>query len=248
MIPDCPAPQRGDRSAGGGLPTRAFRYCDPVTTASAFGWYVFPPIGFSLMFDGAEVIWTYDGAEHWFPLSRSAQFPHFAAHFDESAPEDVRGFSPPFLSAFLEPGLVQIWSGWIARTAPGYSLLIRPVPNLSQSIGYQLFDGMVETDHWFGPLFTNLRITRSDVPIDFKPGLPMFHVQPVLRSLYEGRALDDIGVVDSLADWTEAEWDDFRATVVAPNQIKHRPPGRHAVSLRKRRKEERRTEPEPQEA
>ena len=47
MIPDAPAPQRADRSAGGMLPTRAFRYCDPVTTASAFGWYVFPPAAFS---------------------------------------------------------------------------------------------------------------------------------------------------------------------------------------------------------
>ena len=55
MIPDCPAPQRADRSAGGMLPTRAFRYCDPVTTASAFGWWVFPPFAFSLQFDGTNI-------------------------------------------------------------------------------------------------------------------------------------------------------------------------------------------------
>src|SRR6266508_4906928 len=91
MIPDCPSPQRADRSAGGMLPTRAFRYCDPVTTASAFGWWVFPPITFSLVFDGTEMMWTYEGAENWYPLSNPAQFPGFAAHFDKIVPADLRG-------------------------------------------------------------------------------------------------------------------------------------------------------------
>ena len=37
FIPQCRPPMRADRSAGGTLPTRAFRYCEPVATASAFG-------------------------------------------------------------------------------------------------------------------------------------------------------------------------------------------------------------------
>jgi len=237
LIPTAPAPQRADRSAGGTLPTRAFRYCDPVTTASAFGWYVFPPIGFSVQFDGTEVIWTYEGADSWFPLSNAAQFPGFAAHFDDAAPEDFRGFSPPFLTAFMEPGIVQVWSGLIARTAPGWSLLIRPVPNFARSLGYQLYEGIIETDSWFGPLFTNLRLTRTDAPIDFKPGLPLFHLQPVQRSVYESGLLDQFKVVNDIADWTAGDWDQYRATIVAPNLVEHKSPGQHAVKLRKRRRE-----------
>ena len=121
MIPDCPSPQRADRSAGGMLPTRAFRYCDPVTTASALGWYVFPPFAFSLQFDGTNVKWTFANAEQWYSLG-SAQFPDFEGHFDENAPNDRRGCSPPFITAFPEPGYLQIWSGgFIARTRPGWS-------------------------------------------------------------------------------------------------------------------------------
>ena len=37
FVPQCRPPVRADRSAGGTLPTRAFRYCEPVATASAFG-------------------------------------------------------------------------------------------------------------------------------------------------------------------------------------------------------------------
>ena len=51
FIPTARLPQRADRSAAGSLPTRAFRYCEPATSASGYGYYVFPPISFSLQRD-----------------------------------------------------------------------------------------------------------------------------------------------------------------------------------------------------
>ena len=136
----------------------------------------------------------------------------------------------------MEPGIIQIWSGLFARTMPGWSLLIRPVPNFPRSQGYELYEGIVETDHWFGPLFTNSRLTRTDVPVEFKAGLPLFHVQPVQRSLYEGDMLKSFGLVDKLEDWTASDWENYRSTVVAPNIVKDRPRGQHAIKLRQRRK------------
>ena len=38
-------PMRADRSAAGTLPTRAYRYCEAVTAAAGYGWWVFPPAG-----------------------------------------------------------------------------------------------------------------------------------------------------------------------------------------------------------
>jgi uncharacterized protein DUF6065 len=236
LIPGCSPPQRADRAAGGTLPTRAFRYCDPITTASAFGWYVFPPMGFSLLFDGTETMWTYEGAAGWLPLG-SAQFPDFARQFDQDAPQGIKGFSPPFLSAFMEPGLIQIWSGYIARTAPGWSLLVRPAANFAISQSYDLYEGMIETDHWFGPLFINARLKRTQVPIEFKPGLPLLQVQPILRATYDEALLNDFRLVENLQDWTQAEWDSYETTVVAPNVSQNRRQGRHAVRLRRRRKQ-----------
>ena len=158
LVPECRLPMRADRAAAGTMPTRAFRYCEAMTAASAFGWYVFPPITFSLMWDGgSEIFWTYKGQDAWFPL-RKVQFPGFAEYFDNIAPEAAKGFSPSFLSAFKEPGVVQIWSGLIARTAPEWSLLVRSPANLARSQGYENYEGIIETDRWFGPLFTNVRL------------------------------------------------------------------------------------------
>jgi hypothetical protein len=137
LIPGARLPQRADRSAAGSLPTRAFRYCEPVVTASAFGYYVFPPINFTVLWDGHEISWTYQGSTDWLPLTH-AQFPYFASHFDERVPEEVRGFSPPFLSALQEPGLIQLWCGLVARTAPGWSLLVRPCANLPRGGAYEV--------------------------------------------------------------------------------------------------------------
>ena len=230
-------PQRADRSAGGMLPTRAFRYCEAVTTASAFGWYVFPPIGFSLIWDGEKVGWSYTGTDEWYPLGR-AQYPGFSATFDDHAPGHIQGYSPPFLAALPEPGVVQVWSGLLARTRPGWSLLVRPPANLPRQGGYDLFEGIVETDRWFGPLFTNVRLTRTDVPITFDGEYPLFQVQPLHRSGYADDRLNDFECTTGLASMSADDWGDYEATVVKTGDGTLRPLGHDAAEVRRRRRSE----------
>jgi Family of unknown function (DUF6065) len=235
LIPQARLPQRADRSAAGSLPTRAFRYCEPVVTASAFGYYVFPPITFSVMWDGNEVTWTYDGADGWMPL-KVAQFPHFAEYFDARAPEEIRGFSPPFVGALQEPGLVQMWSGLIVRTAPGWSTLVRPCANLPRHGAYEMFEGIIETDRWFGPLITNVRLTKTNVPIQFRADFPVMQVQVLPRKALEEQGQNSYELVPDLAQFSPEDWDDFYDTVVRPNAMERRPRGQYAAVARKRRK------------
>jgi hypothetical protein len=233
LYPEARLPKRADRSAGGTIPTRAFRYCEAIASASAFGWYVFPPMNFSLLWDGNSVLWTYDEAEHWYPLG-SAQLPGFSDYFDKHAPRDVKSFALPFLNAFVEGDIVQIWTGLMARTAPDWSLLIRPVANLPRSRGYELYEGIIETDRWFGPLFTNIRLTKTDVPIEFRSEIPLLQVQAVPRHVYAAATLDAFDTVPEIADFTAADWDRYRETVVKPSSMPDRPRGQYAVGVRKR--------------
>ncbi len=234
FLPQARLPQRADRSALGSLPTRAFRYCEAITTASAFGYYVFPPIDFSLFWDGTSISWTYKGAEDWMPLG-SAQFPGFSGQFDAVAPDGVQGFAPPFVSAIQEPGLVQFWSGLVVRTAPGLSLLLRAPANLPRKGGYEVYEGIVETDRWFGPLFTALRLTRTHAPVEFSTEYPIFQVQPVPREIYAEAALNDYELVPGLDQLDGKDWDDYYDTVVRPNVADSRPRGSYAAAARKRR-------------
>ncbi len=236
LIDTARPPQRADRSAGGLLPTRAFRFCEPVTTAAAFGWYIFPPMNFSLIWTGEQVAWTFDGAEDWYSLGR-AQFPGFANQFDHAAPAGISGFSPPFLAALPEPGVVQVWSGLLARTAPEWSLLLRPPANLPRP-GYDLFEGIVETDRWFGPLFTNVRLTRTDTPVSFEADYPLFQAQPLHRSTYADDRLNDFTCHVGLASLDDHDWAAYGRTAVRPATAAAVPLGHDAAQVRRRRRAE----------
>lgn len=234
LVPAARLPQRADRSAAGSLPTRAFRYCEPSTSAAGYGYYVFPPISFSLLWDGRDIMWTFAGAPDWMPL-KSVQFPGFREQFDSVAPPEIQQYAPPFLVSLQESDLVQVWTGLIARTAPGWSMLIRAPANMPRKGGYESFEGIIETDRWFGPLLTNIRLTKTDVPIDFSAEFPLLQVQPLPRHAYEDATLNNYELVPDLAQLTPEDWDDYYDTVVRPHVQETRPRGQYAAAARKRR-------------
>jgi hypothetical protein len=231
------APRRADRAAGGTLPTRAFRYCEAATSAAGFGWHVFPAIDMALVWDGAAIRWTWRGADAWYPLT-VAQFPGFRATFDAAAPEAVRGYSPPLVGALPEPGLVNLWSGLFARSRPGWSLLLRAPANLPRAAGYEVYEGIVEADRWFGPLFVNLRLTRTDTPVEFRTDMPLFQVQPIPREAYSEASLNGFDVAEGVAGMAPDDWAAFEASVVAPRRGAGCPLGRDAAEVRRRRRAE----------
>lgn len=211
---------------------RALRYCEPVASASTFGWHVFLPRRFRLLWDGHEVFWQLQGMEDWQPL-RSIHYPGFPEEFDSAAPESAKGYAPPFLTASIQPGFVQVWPGCMASTAAGWSLLVRPVANLARPSGYELLEGIVETDTWFGPLFTNIRLTRSGMPIEFDDDIPFMQVQPLKRGLYDEKLLADSEFYSDMSAFGNTEWARYIATVVKPNSSSSRKPGAYAAAVRK---------------
>lgn len=75
LIEQAPPPVRADRSAGGTLPVRAYRYCDAVTTAAGFGWWVFPPRTFSFSGMATTFSGTATGSRTGFLCSVQPNFP-----------------------------------------------------------------------------------------------------------------------------------------------------------------------------
>ena len=242
FVPEARFPMRADRSAAGSLPTRAFRYCEPATSAAAFGYYLFPPTSFTLMWDGHTVRWSFQGAGQWQPLT-AAQFPGFRDRFDAAAPEEIKEFSPPFVGALQEPGLIQLWTGYVIRTAPGWSSLVRAPANIPRHGGYETFEGIVETNRWFGPLIINLRLTKTDFPIEFRADFPLIQVQPLPRQAYDDAHLNNYEIVPDLAGLRPEDWDAYYDTVVRPNTQENRPRGHYAAAARKRRAQEEREGP-----
>jgi hypothetical protein len=236
LIEEARPPQRADRSAIGTLPTRAYRYCEAVRSATAFGWWVFPPADLRILWDGHDIFWHHDSLEDWLPLMPSAQFPWFSTRFDEAAPEMLKGCSPPFLTALPEPGTLQLWTGLMVRTAQDWSLLVRAPANLPCPGGHVLYEGIVETDRWFGPLFINLRLTRTHTPIRLRPDFPLAQVQPLPRSVYGDATLTSSRFSGDMDGLAAQDWADYHKSIVVPNADPDRPFGGYAVASRKRGK------------
>jgi hypothetical protein len=226
-------PRRGGHDAAGTLPHRAVQYCEPSRTASAFGYYVFLPFSFQIEWDGGtEGIWSFDGGNEWFPLTETAYPGSFAA-WDAIAPEICKGYCPSFLTFSEVPGLLQVWTGWFARTAPGYSLLIKSPANLPSSTGYEVLEGIIETDTWFGPVFTNLRLTRSERPIAFDGMRPFLQAQPIHRDQYSDAHLNRVSVQDA-ADMPADLWDAYNKSLITPLML-DRERSHYAKEARRRR-------------
>jgi len=233
ILPGAPQPRRARSDAGGTLPTAAYRYCEPSRLASAFGYYVFLPMSFQIEWDGGtDGLWSFDGGAEWYPLSEAA-FPDSMAAFDAAAPGPCKGYCPPFLTFAIEHGMIQVWTGWFARTAPDHSLLVRAPANLTHSTGYEVFEGIIETDTWFGPLFANIRLRRTGAPILFDNSRPFLQVQALHRTMYaEGK--QNNFVVEDASSMPSELWQAYESSLIDPI-VRNPERGHYAKAARRRR-------------
>ncbi|MCJ7872775.1 DUF6065 family protein [Phaeobacter sp. J2-8] len=171
---DLKPPMKADTGALGRLPLSAFQYCEALRTASALGWYVFPPRDFSLLFDGKEVFLA-DESE-WRALRSEPLGPEMETAWEKDFAADY-GPLPNFLEDLSDTGIVQIWTGYFVKTDPGEALQIRPLANVHTKSAYWCYEGIVETDHFAPcPLFINIQLTRTMSEIFFPRDFPLFQV------------------------------------------------------------------------
>ena len=206
-------PIKADTSAFGTLPTEAYRYCEPVRNASSFGIYVFLPYDLSMIMENGNVYWSLDHFQNRYLLHDAVQYPGFSSVFDNAAPESCRSYSPPFLTRTNTDNIVQIWSGHIAETDDGIASLVRSPTNIHFNPAYEIIEGMIDTDWWFGPLFTNIRIWREDTPILISKNKPFIQIVPLERSFVRKVLKEDVRVTDGLAEMTAEQWGKFNKTV-----------------------------------
>ena len=117
-------------------------------------------------------------------------------------------------------------------------MLVRPPANLQRHEGYHLYEGIVESDRWFGPLFTALRLIKTDVPIHFNTEVPFVQVQPLHRSAYADDVVMSVELVEDAKQFPPQVWTRYEETLVKPNLDPDRPIAAYATAMRKRRKSE----------
>jgi hypothetical protein len=244
VYPAAISPMRADKAALGIMPTMAFRHCEPMRTASAFGWYIFPPEDISLRWNGADTDYLNLETGQWEPLSQ-AYLPGLNAYWDEHAPDELKGLAPPYISVLPMRGFIQIWSGLLCATKPDWSVLIRPLANIAASHKFNCFEGLLESDRFQPfPLFINIQLLATDTPINILKVFPLFQVQPLHRSTYGEAAhafaeREGLGTMENgESAMTPEHWAGYRRTIRL--EVPDQPPeqGQYTTTTRKRSRHE----------
>ncbi|MEQ1962120.1 DUF6065 family protein [Xenorhabdus khoisanae] len=173
--PESPDPIKANIAITGEIPSRAHQFCEPFLVANSMGFLIYPPMNFDLMWDGYKIYFQPEGMDEWIIIDK-LYLPDSVDIWQKVMPESHSKYLPAFIEAFPEKGVIQVWTGYFVSTSCGESLWIRAPINRPSNINYRVMEGIIESDWWAGPLFTNFEMMRSDVPISFKKTEPILQV------------------------------------------------------------------------
>ncbi|MEU7793511.1 DUF6065 family protein [Micromonospora tulbaghiae] len=209
----------------GSLPVRAVQQCPPVAAGSGLGWYVYPPADVALRWDGHDTEWSllqenepagwrslaggYDGTLPQAPAQLADLPERFRDGLDIF---DRYGGTMPFIDADPRaPHTIEMVTGVVARTSPGWCLLARGVPNWPAQRGLQLYEGVVETDWYTSFLPTILRLTEPGHVVRLYRNIPLMCLQPVHRSTLAASRQAELITGQGIAQWPDDLWADLVA-------------------------------------
>jgi hypothetical protein len=215
-----PPPEPASPTVRGALPSRAVQRCAPITDASGYGWYLFPPVDFALRWDGQTMDFArLEGNESagWQSLAgqQAVALPEETRALDR-APEQFRADFDLFEShegqfSFIDAdprsgNTCEITPAVTARTAPGWSLLIRPPANWAQPRYHQVLEGVLDTE-WFGAKLTIIvRLLEVNQVVRFYRNLPIAVAQPVPRIAIEAAQRAGARVVRGIENFPDDAW------------------------------------------
>lgn len=184
-----PDPQLPAVDLSGEIPSRALKFCEPFLVANAMGVLICPPVDLTLTWTGNEILGNLGDIEETVLIDR-VFLPDYAEYWKSIALPPVQKILPPFIEAFPERGVLQIWTGLFVATDLGTSTWIRSPINRNRSSGYSITEGVVDTDWWHGPLFFVMQIERTDFPVVLKRNEPVLQIVPIARELSRCRPED----------------------------------------------------------
>lgn len=205
----------------------AVRWCGPFTNANRSGWWVFPPVDMDVIWRGgkefdARVLTPYaDTDAH---LIRFLLDDSDDAHPERWLPDEGR---TKFSWGLVEDGVVQIWTGCIFETPPGWGLHVRSPVNVPPRACH-VMEAVLETDWLQYDVWLNVAFDRKDELVELRRDgwPPLAQLVPVPRESYDAPWLLDEETINRNSDDANRVFEFF----VSYNERKFAGEGRHPLS------------------
>jgi hypothetical protein len=245
LYPGTKAPVPASRDLGGSMQARAARLCSPFTEATGFGWYLYPPVDFAIRWSNDSSEWCLvedNEPTRWRSLTGgvNGRLPQSDAIIAEARRSGVEGLDVfdkygglPFIEADpRSPDMLEVIPGLFARTPPGWSLLLRAVPNENKPVAHQILEGIIETDWYRAYIPVMIRLLRRDVIVRFHSHRPIMAAQPIPATALD-LAHQPVVFTSGIEAMPKERWEEF----VNWRRLKQDPDSAaQYVSLQKRRR------------
>jgi hypothetical protein len=207
--------EAADSTLGGDVPLSARRYCMPFIEANRAGWYIYSPVELDVSYCAErEQQWELDWISGYFGDSELKVLTELADNgvIDSCV---VRPRNKLVLSRRGdEPSAtLQIWTGYVFQTPPGWNLWIRSPINRSFDSPYHVDESIIRTDLVARDIWINLRFYR---PLELarirRGGSPLAHLL-LVPSTDSGHNLSvlDVDSTDLACRGWMKEWGSFEA-------------------------------------
>ncbi|NHC13041.1 DUF6065 family protein [Motilibacter deserti] len=174
-----------ERSLAGTAHRGGMKFCGPFTNANKSGWWVSSPVDLDITWrGGSDFEWTlhgdYPDTEN--QLLRFLMLGEQDVHPGRWLPRSK------FSWGMVEAGVVQIWTGCIFSTPPGWGLQVRSPVNTDRQ-PYSVMEAVLETDWLHTDIWLNVVFHEKDVPVQLRRESwpPLAQLLPVRREAYDER-------------------------------------------------------------
>lgn len=163
----------------------ATQWCGPYINANESGFWVYPPVDmeFVLLDDGFHVLKCEEYGDEDFNLVSSLVRKEDDSDFTKwTFPGKGR---TKMTFALVEPNVLQIWTGLIFETPPGWCLHIRSPINMPNE-DFGIVEAILETDWMQYDIWMNLSIVKKNKLISINKETPIAQIVPTRRESFKG--------------------------------------------------------------
>ena len=193
----------------------AVRRCGPYVHANSLGWWVFPATDLDATYhgDGEWTIHEYNKYDEQQQEEYLSKLPPYEYKTEDGETHDFVMTGRSHVDAGLaDKNILQIWTGVILRTPPGWGLLIRSPVNAEEDYDrpWSIQEGVIESDWMDYDIWTNLVFKRTNELVEIRQRMwpPLAQIVPVRREAYDGKwDIDDQLITADDPEW--ASWQDY---------------------------------------
>jgi hypothetical protein len=173
-----------ERTLNGTAPRDAVRFCGPFTHANKAGFWVYPPVDIDIVWRGGQDF-------EWDLLTPYSDADDALIRLLVDGDVGIDSWLPPggrtkFTWGLVETGVVQIWTGCIFETPPGWGLHLRSPVNIAPGPAH-VMEAMLETDWLQYDIWLNIAFDRRNETLSLRREgwPPVAQLVPVPRESYE---------------------------------------------------------------